>query len=73
MVKQRIEEINHVMRTAATLDAPSEQLMTLSKALLTTSNNIQKLHGAMLMISTYPDRYPIDEIKAQIVQQFCDR
>lgn len=29
------------------------------------------LHGAMLMISTYPDGYPVDEIKEQIIQQFC--
>ncbi|RKN83722.1 TetR/AcrR family transcriptional regulator [Paenibacillus ginsengarvi] len=29
------------------------------------------LHGAMLMISTYPDGYPVDEIKEQIIKQFC--
>lgn len=28
------------------------------------------LHGAMLMISTYPDSYPVDDIKKQIIQQF---
>ncbi|MNL76519.1 hypothetical protein D3C87_2025000 [compost metagenome] len=30
------------------------------------------LHGTMLMISTYPDHYPVDDIKEQIVRQFCD-
>ncbi|UFJ42671.1 hypothetical protein LOK74_09340 [Brevibacillus humidisoli] len=29
------------------------------------------LHGAMLMISTFPDDYPVNEIKQKITQQFC--
>jgi hypothetical protein len=29
------------------------------------------LHGAMLMISTYPDHYPVEEMKKQIIEQFC--
>lgn len=28
------------------------------------------LHGSMLMISTYPDGYPVDDIKKQIIRQF---
>ncbi|UOQ46371.1 TetR/AcrR family transcriptional regulator [Halobacillus salinarum] len=29
------------------------------------------LQGIMLMISTYPDKFPIEEIKKQIVDEFC--
>ncbi|MGN7381361.1 MULTISPECIES: TetR/AcrR family transcriptional regulator [unclassified Paenibacillus] len=29
------------------------------------------LHGAMLMMSTYPDHYPVEEMKGQIIRQFC--
>ncbi|GIO33617.1 MULTISPECIES: TetR/AcrR family transcriptional regulator [Paenibacillus] len=29
------------------------------------------LQGSMLMISTYPEQFPIEEIKAQIIQEFC--
>ncbi|NOU86205.1 TetR family transcriptional regulator [Paenibacillus sp. LMG 31460] len=29
------------------------------------------LHGMMLMICTYPDQYPTEEMKEQIIQQFC--
>ncbi|WP_210367112.1 TetR/AcrR family transcriptional regulator [Bacillus sp. REN3] len=29
------------------------------------------LQGIMLMISTYPLQFPIEEIKAQIIQEFC--
>lgn len=31
------------------------------------------LHGTMLMMSTYPDGYPVEDIKDQIVRQFCGR
>lgn len=30
------------------------------------------LQGIMLMISTYPQRFPIEEIKKQIVDEFCN-
>jgi len=30
------------------------------------------LHGTMLMMSTYPDGYPVEEMKDQIVRQFCE-
>ncbi|MGR9047611.1 TetR/AcrR family transcriptional regulator [Halobacillus faecis] len=30
------------------------------------------LQGIMLMISTYPHEFPIDEIKKQIVDEFCN-
>ncbi|MFF2158026.1 TetR/AcrR family transcriptional regulator [Paenibacillus chitinolyticus] len=30
------------------------------------------LHGMMLMISTYPDGYPVEEIKEQTIRQFCE-
>ncbi|TYP71957.1 TetR/AcrR family transcriptional regulator [Paenibacillus methanolicus] len=129
MVKTRIEDITHVMQTAAALDAPSEQLRHIVEGAL---NNVKQhpkvyrfylhlqtqpeadkvlarysqmlneamaeqfevqcemfaklegqdermrslyfsstLHGAMLMISTYPDRFPVDEIQEKIVRQFC--
>lgn len=29
------------------------------------------LQGIMLMISTYPQQFPIEEIKAQIISEFC--
>jgi AcrR family transcriptional regulator len=29
------------------------------------------LQGIMLMISTYPDQFPIEDIKAQIIREFC--
>ncbi|GAB2559343.1 TetR/AcrR family transcriptional regulator [Gracilibacillus alcaliphilus] len=29
------------------------------------------LQGSMLMISTYPQKFPIEEIKAQIIHEFC--
>ncbi|MTW85726.1 TetR family transcriptional regulator [Virgibacillus dakarensis] len=29
------------------------------------------LQGIMLMISTYPDQFPIDEIKTQMIHEFC--
>lgn len=29
------------------------------------------LQGTMLMIATYPEQFPIEEIKAQIVREFC--
>ncbi|WP_462413581.1 TetR/AcrR family transcriptional regulator [Neobacillus sp. Marseille-QA0830] len=29
------------------------------------------LQGIMLMISTYPQKFPIDELKNQIIQEFC--
>ncbi|WP_028775735.1 TetR/AcrR family transcriptional regulator [Shimazuella kribbensis] len=29
------------------------------------------LQGIMLMISTYPDQFPIEDIKAQIIHEFC--
>ncbi|MFB9324601.1 TetR/AcrR family transcriptional regulator [Paenibacillus aurantiacus] len=129
MVRTRIEDINHVMQTAATLDTPSEQLVHIIEGAL---HNVQQhpnvyrfylhlqtqpeedkvlarysqmlneamadqfevqcdmfaklgdkdermtslyfsstLHGAMQMISTYPDRFPVDDIKKKIIQQFC--
>ncbi|MFD2639554.1 TetR/AcrR family transcriptional regulator [Piscibacillus salipiscarius] len=30
------------------------------------------LQGVMLMISTYPNQFPIEEIKEQVVSEFCD-
>ncbi|WP_102029143.1 TetR/AcrR family transcriptional regulator [Salirhabdus sp. Marseille-P4669] len=30
------------------------------------------LQGIMLMISTYPQQFPVEEIKAQIIGEFCD-
>ncbi|MFD0713204.1 TetR/AcrR family transcriptional regulator [Paenibacillus sp. GCM10027626] len=30
------------------------------------------LQGIMLMISTYPEQFPIEEIKAQIILEFCE-
>ncbi|MFM1654984.1 TetR/AcrR family transcriptional regulator [Brevibacillus sp. B_LB10_24] len=30
------------------------------------------LHGMMLMIATYSDHYPVEEMKKQIIQQFCN-
>ncbi|GAB2548077.1 TetR/AcrR family transcriptional regulator [Gracilibacillus alcaliphilus] len=30
------------------------------------------LQGIMLMISTYPQQFPIEEIKQQIMQEFCN-
>ncbi|MVO98206.1 TetR/AcrR family transcriptional regulator [Paenibacillus lutrae] len=29
------------------------------------------LHGAMLLMSTYPEHYPLEEMKKQINKQFC--
>jgi len=29
------------------------------------------LQGVMLMISTYPHKFPIEEIKAQLIREFC--
>ncbi|SDN52289.1 transcriptional regulator, TetR family [Fictibacillus solisalsi] len=29
------------------------------------------LQGIMLMISTYPENFPIDELKAEMIQEFC--
>ncbi|MDN4526457.1 TetR/AcrR family transcriptional regulator [Fictibacillus fluitans] len=29
------------------------------------------LQGIMLMISTYPENFPIEELKAEMVQEFC--
>ena len=130
MVKMRIEEINHVMHTAAALSSPSEQLRHIIECAI---NNVKQhpkiyrfylhlqtqpekdkilsrysqmlnetmadqfevqcgffaklgsadprmrslyfsstLHGMMLMISTYPDGYPVEEIKEQTIRQFCE-
>jgi len=130
MVKMRIEEINHVMHTAAALSSPSEQLRHIIEGAI---NNVKQhpkiyrfylhlqtqpekdkilsrysqmlnetmadqfevqcgffaklgsadprmrslyfsstLHGMMLMISTYPDGYPVEEIKEQTIRQFCE-
>jgi len=30
------------------------------------------LQGIMLMISTYPQKFPIEEIKNQIIREFCN-
>ncbi|WP_044639970.1 TetR/AcrR family transcriptional regulator [Risungbinella massiliensis] len=30
------------------------------------------LQGIMLMISTYPQQFPVEEIKDQIIQEFCN-
>ncbi|MGD6818026.1 TetR/AcrR family transcriptional regulator [Metabacillus sp. 113a] len=30
------------------------------------------LHGIMLMNSSYPDHFPIEEMKAQVIEEFCD-
>lgn len=30
------------------------------------------LQGIMLMISTYPQKYPIEELKQQIIREFCN-
>lgn len=30
------------------------------------------LQGIMLMLSTYPEQFPIEEIKAQIIREFCE-
>mgnify|MGYP001178156923 FL=1 len=30
------------------------------------------LQGIMLMISTYPQKFPIEEIKAQMIREFCN-
>jgi hypothetical protein len=29
------------------------------------------LQGIMLMISTYPQNFPIEEVKAQVINEFC--
>ncbi|MGV2685818.1 TetR/AcrR family transcriptional regulator, partial [Clostridium perfringens] len=29
------------------------------------------LQGIMLMISTYPQHFPIDEVKEQMLKEFC--
>ncbi|BAY21246.1 TetR family transcriptional regulator [Calothrix sp. NIES-2100] len=29
------------------------------------------LQGIMLMFSTYPDSFPLDEVKAQVIEEFC--
>ncbi|MBD2209310.1 TetR/AcrR family transcriptional regulator [Calothrix sp. FACHB-156] len=29
------------------------------------------LQGIMLMFSTYPDTFPLDEVKAQVIEEFC--
>ncbi|RUS97964.1 hypothetical protein DSM106972_081830 [Dulcicalothrix desertica PCC 7102] len=29
------------------------------------------LQGIMLMFSTYPDNFPLEEVKAQIIEEFC--
>ncbi|MFC0215506.1 TetR/AcrR family transcriptional regulator [Paenibacillus chartarius] len=131
MVNKRIEEIKHVMQTAAALESPTDQLMHIIDGAL---NNVKRrpkeykfylhlqtqpeedkvlsqysqmlndamaeqfeiqcgmfamlggaesrirslyfsstLHGTMLMLSTYPDKYPVDEIKEHIIRQFCGR
>lgn len=31
------------------------------------------LQGIMLMISTYPQKFPIEEIKKQIIREFCNK
>ncbi|PWU70327.1 TetR/AcrR family transcriptional regulator [Gracilibacillus dipsosauri] len=31
------------------------------------------LQGIMLMISTYPDQFPIDEVKDQMFSEFCEK
>lgn len=29
------------------------------------------LQGIMLMFSTYPENFPLEEVKAQVIQEFC--
>ncbi|MGE6228364.1 TetR/AcrR family transcriptional regulator [Paenibacillus chitinolyticus] len=130
MVKMRIEEINHVMHTAAALSSPSEQLRHIIEGAINNVKQYPKiyrfylhlqtqpekdkilsrysqmlneamaeqfevqcgffaklgsadprmrslyfsstLHGMMLIISTYPDGYPVEEIKEQTIRQFCE-
>ncbi|WP_375163139.1 hypothetical protein [Laceyella sacchari] len=30
------------------------------------------LQGTMFMLSTYPERFPVKEVKEQIIQEFLD-